>query len=182
MISAQPIWPWQRLTPDRRPLATVALVLISLSGLLTGIVLRPLTQDLWPRSPQRSATIPLAKQPTATPTSTTNLAQSFYLGLRLSPGGEVHAGDTLTVTATAKLSSTKTPAQGVTCSVTITGAETLQVQQATQQTDANGEATWTIPIPNDAISGGYTVTVNGKWGQYGATWENNLEIRGGGGD
>jgi len=181
MITAHPVWPWQRLAPDRRPLATVALVLISLSGLLTGIVLRPLTQDLWPRSPQRSATIPLAKQPTATPTTNTAQAESFFLGLQLSPGGEISAGNTLTVTAIAKLSNTRAPAQGVTCTITITGPDTLQVQPATQQTDANGEAAWTIPIPNGANSGGYTVTVTGKWGQFSATWENNLEIRGGDG-
>ncbi len=181
MISAQPMWPWQRLAPDRRPLATVALVLISLSGLLTGIILRPLTQNLWPGSPQSSATIPLAGQPTATPTAVANPAQSFFLGLQLSPGdGEVRSGDTLTVTAVAKLSSTRAPAQGVTCGVTITGLESLPVQPATQQTDADGEAVWTVPIPVGTIPGGYSVTVSGNWGQFSATWIDNLVIRSGG--
>jgi hypothetical protein len=181
MISAQPMWPWQRLAPDRRPLATAALVLISLSGLLTGIVLRPLTQDLWPRSPQRSATIPLAKQPTVTPTIISTQAEAFYLGLQLSPDSAVRAGDTLTVTATTTLSGTNSPAQGVTCAITITGPESLPVQPASQQTDANGAATWTVPIPNGTSPGGYSVTVIGKWGQFSATWIDNLEIRGGGG-
>jgi hypothetical protein len=180
MISAHPqaSWPWQRMAPNRRPLMTMAFILISMSGLLSGLVLRPITQSLWPNANQsNNAKAPtLTQPPTATATSTVTAA-NFYIGLKATPN-IVPPGGSFTATATAKLSSTGGPAQGVTGTLAISGPSVIPITTPTMTTDANGNAIWTITVPTELSDGAYTITVTGKWGIYGATWESSFSVHG----
>ena len=180
MISMQQVqWPWQRIARDRRPYILLALFLISMSGLVTGIALRPLTAQWWP-TPNGGTTPPstsiLATTTTATlvPTSGPVAPQKFNVAI--DPVQHVAPGSTFTVIAHTTLAKTGKPAPGVTCQLTFDAATHIP-PSAKLITDTRGSATWSITIPASAPAGTYPMTLIGKWGAgFSTTWEVTVTV------
>lgn len=182
MNPAQNAWPWQRVTSDRRPLFTLAVVLISISGFVSGIALRPLTQSA--TSPELPGQSVVTSKPTATPTYTAIplTPQLFALSQTITPR-EVSAGESVTVTIHAKTNpgDETTPiasVAGITCVANLVQGKTvIPLETMNHVTDADGNATWTVVIPATIPPGAYTFQVSGKWsGNFAATSETDFTV------
>ena len=82
------IWPWARVAPKQRTFLWLAILLISASGLLTGLVVRPLIHTTGGGTPPVSrgttpiiATTPTANTPTATLAPAVTTPQQFTIML-----------------------------------------------------------------------------------------------------
>ncbi len=178
MITTQPVWPLRRPYQTHRPLIALALALVSLSGLLSGLALRPLTRGLLSTAGvTRVLTSAPASSVAATPQIVAPVAtpQAFFLGLNVTPQ-EASPGDTITVRALAQLSQGSGPAPGVSCSLAITGQSKLPAVVA-RITDTRGQTAWAIILPAGTPPGVYAVTVSAAWGEFRANWQVSLVVR-----
>ncbi len=167
------IWPWARVAPQGRNILWLAILLISASGLITGVALRPLLHGMGTTTPHGGGTTTATSTPapgtvTATLAPAVTTPQRFAIAVELpaptAPGGTM----TVVVHATA---ATK-PAQGVTCQISFTplGGITLPGSAAT---DATGSISFAVAIPATTPPGTYTVHVHATWGTSGfaANWD-----------
>lgn len=179
MISLQQVqWPWQRIARDRRPYILLALFLISMSGLVTGIALRPLTAQ-WgthingntPPGTSFQATTTTA---TLVPTDGSVVPQKFIVAI--DPVQSAAPGGTLTIIAHTTLPKTGKPAPGISCQLTFDAATHIP-PSVKQTTDMHGNATWAITVPATTAPGTYAMTLTAKWGAgFGATWQVTVTI------
>ncbi len=172
--SSDLIWPWERIAAGRRPLIWVAFACISLSGLVTGLALRTLASP--PHSSPNSG-IPggttgggTSVAATGTPVAPQRFGATLQIPALVSPGG------TLFVQARAVLATPGShPAPGVTCQLTFPTASAIPAPPS-QQTNAAGTATWTIPIPATTLAGSYLLLLHATWGVFAATYEVTVTV------
>jgi hypothetical protein len=175
MISAQPTWGQTSVTPSRRPLLIFAFVLISLSGLLAGMALRPLTHNLFKSAGSVSQTGESGVIKSVT--SPIPSANPEHFKVKISSSASiVSPGQVVTFTAMTNTLSDGRKVTGVPCTATIDGPNTSTLFP-TQATDDNGTVTWTFQFPADASAGEYHVTVKSEWGVYSATWINGFMVK-----
>jgi hypothetical protein len=178
VIATQNVPMWQKpAAPDRRPLLIFALILVSVSGLITGISLRPLTHgslfDFLKPPTNAMGAPPVTTVATATPTPVaTTKPESFHVYVDLS-NSVVASGNTVTLIANTNLDANSQAAVGITCTVAISGPSTLP-KLAAQSTDGNGKTSWTITVPPGAAAGAYHINVNADWSQGYRAWSTTV--------
>jgi|GEM_PF-7020822 len=179
-LHQQPQWPTARRSGfDRRSLLVLTLVLISMSGLFTGLALRPLTYPKLfgskssPSVSISSSTNTIHTTAVASAVSIASAPERFYVSLLTSPT-VIKPGDTLSVQTPALLNASNHPAIGVTCTLTV--ASPLSLPTPMQVTNAAGLAQWSIHIPFNAPAGQYQIQLNAKWGSYGANYINYVTV------
>lgn len=174
MIALSPQRLWLRVAPSQRPLLCLALFLFSLSGLVSGLALRPLIVTGSPplhhgdAATAKLGTIPnsVATATIAQATAVTMVPERFSVQL-IASALSVHAGQTLTITVQTKLlRDSALPARGVLCMLTLQNTSLT----ATQTTDASGTTLWTVVIPTDLASGTYNAEVTAHWGAFAASF------------
>lgn len=157
------------LTPA---LAGVVLVAFLMSGLMTGVLARGLTDSLRPAA---TVTMTIARatkttaRPTASPTLTARTPTGpFALGLEVSPA-HVQPGGSLALTVVA--TSGGAPLSGLLCTLGASrngGTPLLASWPPDAVTDGSGRATWTVTAP--AQAGTYTVQVSARGSNHFAAW------------
>lgn len=169
-------WPWQRIARDRRPYIWLALFLISMSGLISGVLLRPLTTQ-W-RQPTGSTSPGVVAQ--ASPTATAPIVavsvtpQKFVA--KLAPIVMGQPGGSFAITALTTLAKTGKPAPGVICHLTFAANAHIPAPPP-QTTDATGTTTWTISIPATTPRGSYQVLLNATWQDgFKASWQSTATV------
>ncbi|MBA3825671.1 MAG: hypothetical protein H0X24_17465 [Ktedonobacterales bacterium] len=171
------IWPWARVARQGRTFLWLAIVLISASGLITGLVVRSFSHGTGGATPigvsgSPTATLPIAGTITPTLAPAVTTPQQFAILLEVTT--PTAHGETMTIVAHAvvasKYDSTNglpvgptRPAQGITCQLTFTPAGGIAPPSA-QMTDVSGTAAFAVPIPTTTVPGNYMVHVHAAWG------------------
>lgn len=182
MIVSQPTWPWRRLPRSARALAVGTYCLVSLTGLLAGLGLRPLVLQSLRLDPATSVTAPQELVPTdnAATASVPPAAlapASFTLSLTILPQ-TVRAGGNVTVATLARLKQDgTTPTPGVQCALAVAKL-TPPLTVLPQTTDANGAANWRVTIPPATPPGVYDITIQGTWGLFTYSYTVHLTVTG----
>ena len=173
------IWPWARVAPKQRTFLWLAILLISASGLLTGLVVRPLIHTTGGGTPPVSrgttpiiATTPTANTPTATLAPAVTTPQQFTIMLDVPTPTTQGATMTIITHASVTVNGQMKPAQGVVCQITFTPMGGIPFPSE-QTTDISGTATFAVAIPATTPPGDYTVHVRATWGGGGfaANWD-----------
>jgi hypothetical protein len=177
---ATPQTPWHRLAPQHRPLLLIALMLISVSGFVTGLALHPL---MLPWGQHSAAGIPTTTS-TAPPQATTApvnpvTTPAFFSAIMCAPAA-APPGGTLALSAYAtagslgshppcRIGATMKPASGVSISISFVTTSGIPTPAA-QTTGADGTAVWTVPVPSTTHPGSYEVKLHATWGKFSADW------------
>jgi hypothetical protein len=176
MMVGQPIqWPWQRIARERRPFIWLALLLISLSGLVSGIALHALphgaTTTLGRSTPGSTTSVtPGGAIGTGTVVPVVGTVTPQYFSITMSPPATASPGGAFTITAHATLKKNGQPAPGVQCQLTFDAASQIPMPP-THTTDGSGDATWVVTIPPTATPGRYLLTLQANWGGFGVVWK-----------
>jgi hypothetical protein len=183
-------WPWARIAPQQRAFLWLAILLISASGLITGLAVHSLAHG-----PHASSTpigigtttgtdTPAAGTVTVTTAPAVTTPQQF--AILLSADTPAAHGTTMTVVAHAVVAEhfdgsglpvgNTRPAQGVTCQITITPAGGITLPTA-QKTDVSGTASFAVTIPATTPPGTYIIHVHATWTPGGFAADRNLSIK-----
>ena len=175
------LWPWQRLAPQRRTFLWLAILLISASGLIAGLALRPLTHGLMGSGSSLSvagSTPPATGAGTATATLVPAVTTPQRFALRLDVPAPTAAGGAMTITAHAlvgafdsqgNLTGPTKAAQGVACRLSFDPAAAITLPGA-QTTDDKGAIVFTIVIPSGTPAGTYKVHGSAAWASFHADY------------
>lgn len=175
MISLNQPWPWQRFDAPRRNLVIVALLLISASGFVSGLALRPVVQNWSPTSVEQPAAHAVTNPTTSTQSHVAVAAapERFGATMLIAPHA-VNPGATFTITAQTNTSANSAPASGVVCQITL--ANFTGTALSSHVTDGQGITTWTITVPPGTTKGVHVVTLHASWGFFAATYQLNVVV------
>lgn len=174
MITLNSQWPWQRFDSARRNLVVLALMLISASGFVSGLALRPLVQSWRPADARQPAARTTANQSTTQANLPVAAAPERFGATILIAPRAVQPGATFTITAQALTSTTSTPASGVVCQITL--ANFTGAALGPRVTDGYGSTTWTVTVPSSTTKGVHVVTLHASWGFFAATYQLNVVV------
>ncbi len=176
-----PQTPWQRLAPHHRPLLLLAMTLISISGLVTGLALRPLVLNWSKHSITANRTVSTTSTAPQGTTSPVNSATTpgYFSAIMCAPA-VAQPGGSFTLTAYAavgklsdhppcQITATMKAASGVNMSISFAAASGIPAP-APQTTGTDGTVTWTVPIPSTTRPGSYRVSLRATWGTFAANW------------